>query len=102
MGTKKILVLLLLVCGSFVLKGQQHFTPGSLKMQWQLLKNPGEQDPLFHCAITFTNKSKQSIPLSGWKLYFNLRYHSYNLSSICPAFEIKHVTGELFYLAPTA
>ena len=41
------------------------------------------------------------MPATGWKLYFNLRYHGYNLKSLNNAFEIKHVSGELFCITPT-
>jgi hexosaminidase len=98
---KKLLVLLLLFCCRPSSTGQpiQVYDPDSLQIAWKLLKNPGRKDSGFRCELTITNNSRVPLPKSGWKIYFNLRYHSYHLQSKSSLFEIKHESGELFYIA---
>ncbi|HEY2581220.1 MAG TPA: family 20 glycosylhydrolase [Mucilaginibacter sp.] len=102
--SKKITFLLIILSGLFISTSAagQSFDPSSLPIKWKFIKNPDKNDPLFRCQLTFTTKGKDILPKSGWKIYFNLRYHSYNLKSLNDQFEIKHVSGELFYIKPTA
>lgn len=80
---------------------KKSFEAQSLYLEWQLIKNHYHDSAKFLSSITIENKSDENLPASGWKIYFNLRYHGSNLTSISPAFEIKHVNGELFYIVST-
>jgi hexosaminidase len=99
---KKTVILFLALCSFVIVKGQvsQSYNPSSIQMEWKLVKNISKSDSLFNCSITFTNKGNKSMPSAGWKIYFNLRYHGYKLTSLNNAFEIKHVSGELFCITP--
>jgi hexosaminidase len=100
---KKIVILFSALCSFFIVRGQvsQSYNPSSIQIEWKLVKNISKSDSLFNCSITFTNKGNESVPSAGWKIYFNLRYHGYNLKSLNNAFQIKHVSGELFCITPT-
>ncbi|HEY4322728.1 MAG TPA: family 20 glycosylhydrolase [Mucilaginibacter sp.] len=100
----KISLLLIILSGLFVSTSAagKNFDPSSLQIEWKFIKNPEKNNPLFHCQLIFSTKRKDVLPKSGWKIYFNLRYHSYNLKSLSDQFEIKHVSGELFYIEPTS
>ncbi|WP_198175023.1 family 20 glycosylhydrolase [Spirosoma arboris] len=72
-----------------------------LKIKWELVQNQYQAKPQFLAALVVTNGSQEIMPVSGWKLYFNLRYHSPNLTALSKELTIKNVNGELFYLQPT-
>ena len=100
---KKALILMVLLPCLFISVAQtkQRFHPQSLEMEWKLVKDQTKKDPGFICGIKFTNKDKENLPVSGWKIYFNLRYHGYRLKSLSNEFEIRHISGELFCIMPS-
>jgi hypothetical protein len=81
---------------------EEDFDPYLLNIEWKFITNHYKNNNRFLCSINFLNNSKQSLPSSGWRIYFNLRYHSPSLKSISSQFEIKHVNGELFHIKPTS
>jgi hexosaminidase len=79
---------------------ENSFTAKDIHLEWQLVQNNYQNKPQFLSSITITNKSMYSLPSSGWRLYFNLRYHGFNLNCVTPQFKIEQVNGELFFIAP--
>ena len=99
----------ILVAGFVLLVGKSlnaqvtgNFDSRSLEIEWHLIKNNYENKSGFLSALTFRNNSTQNLLSGGWKMYFNLRYHGYNLSSLNPELKITHVSGELFSIEPAA
>ncbi|HTQ29355.1 MAG TPA: carbohydate-binding domain-containing protein, partial [Puia sp.] len=76
------------------------FQPQQVSLGWELLRNYTDKQPGFTCRLTVTNNGKITLPARGWKIYFNLRYHGYTLSSGNPKLELKHISGELFAITP--
>ena len=82
-------------------RAQQKFTPSSITLRWEFVQNQYQAKPQFLAALQITNKSPENLPATGWKLYFNLRYHTPFLTSLSKELSIKNVNGELFYIQPT-
>jgi len=100
----KIIVVSAILCychTSIFAQKENSFTPKDVHLEWQLVQNNYQSKPQFLSSITITNKSMHGLPSSGWRLYFNLRYHGFHLNSITPHFKIEQVNGELFFIAPT-
>lgn len=93
------LVFLLLYCLPFA---KQDFDVAKLHLEWRLLQNSSNANPEFLAAITFENTGDSVFPAAGWKIYFSLRYHGQDLKALNSPFEITHVNGDLFYIAPSA
>lgn len=101
---KKIWLALLVACAiqvDVIAQTTATFDARSLGVEWQLVQNRYQDKAQFLATLTLINNQQQSVPSSGWKLYFSLRYHGISLTSTTPAFTIHHVNGDLFYLAPT-
>ena len=102
MNVKKTVIILLAIVSFNTLSAQKaRYIPDSLQTGWKLIRNQ-QGDSAFRCLLNFTNNSPDNIPASGWKIYFNLRYHGRELRSLNPAFSITHVSGELFFIQPTS
>ena len=80
---------------------REYFDASLLNTTWELITNVTQTDPRFHARLTISNKGSNTLPSSAWRIYFNLRYHSIQLKSTTPEFEIWHVNGELFSITPT-
>ncbi|HZY80743.1 MAG TPA: family 20 glycosylhydrolase [Cyclobacteriaceae bacterium] len=93
------IILLLLVSAC---RPQSAFDPSKLGIEWELVKNNYDNKGSFLAAVTFVNRSDAEMPASGWKIFFNLRYHRTELASTNAALAIKHANGELFTITPTA
>jgi hexosaminidase len=66
------------------------------------MENEFTTPPQFKATLVLTNGSESNLPPAGWKIYFNLRYHTIELVSESPDFEIVHESGELFTIRPTS
>ena len=47
------------------------FNARELHITWEVVDNNYQGKPEALTAITITNRSKQTLPASGWKFYFN-------------------------------
>lgn len=83
-------------------QAQSAFDPTSIRVRWELIKNESQPQASFQAALSITNTSQTTLPLTGWKLYFSLRYHGSTLSSLSKFFTLTNVNGDLFYIQPTA
>ncbi|SHH78538.1 hexosaminidase [Chryseolinea serpens] len=73
-----------------------------VQVVWELVKNTSADAPRFQARLVVKNTSENVLPGSGWRLYFNLRYHGHDLRSLSPGAEIRQVSGEFFYVAPSS
>ena len=89
-----------ILCQAQALAKKNKFDPGNLRISWKFETNNYNGQPKFLASLTLTNKDQQSIPMSGWKLYFSLRYHGV-LQSLNNDLSIQHVKGDLFYITPS-
>jgi len=77
------------------------FDAHDLSIVWEPVQNNYQNRGLSLNAITITNNGKNTLPASGWKMFFN------DASMLQPATptnnaKIDFVDGDLFSLAPTA
>jgi hexosaminidase len=82
-------------------KELQDFDATRIELEWKFIGNETSGAPRFKAALVLNNRSESNLPPGGWKLYFSLRYHGYDLASESPEFELVHVSGELFFIRPT-
>ena len=90
----KIIVVSAILCYCYIsifAQKENGFTPKDIHLEWQLVQNNYQGKSQFLSSITITNKGMYGLPASGWHLYFNLRYHGFNLSSVTPQFKIEQV-----------
>lgn len=76
------------------------FDASKLGVEWRFGKNNYDGKGNFLATLTFTSDSE--MPATGWQIFFNLRYHGYDLSTNTNGLTISHVNGELFVITPTA
>src|SRR6188768_3211536 len=82
-------------------KEHQKFDASRMELEWRFVGNETSGPPQFRAALVLNNRSDSNLPPGGWKLYFSLRYHGYDLASETPDFELVHASGELFFIRPT-
>ncbi|HEY5750272.1 MAG TPA: family 20 glycosylhydrolase [Chryseolinea sp.] len=92
-------VFFVVVCSVSAQSGQ---VEAPLQMVWELVKNTSPEAPRFQARLIVKNTSEKVLPASGWRLYFNLRYHGHDLKSLSAGADIHQVSGEFFYVAPSA
>ena len=93
----------LIVLLAFAIVGCQNkkaFEASKLGIEWELVKNDYDGKGNFLATLTFNSES--ALPTTGWQIFFNLRYHGYDLGSKTKGLQISHVNGELFAIIPTA
>lgn len=100
-SSRFVFVLLFLALVAIQCQQQKPFDPSSLRLSWQLVANNFDGQGHFLTTLTIQNTSDSPIPASGWKIFFNLRYHSINLESRDSALRIERINGELFAIIPT-
>lgn len=67
--------------------------------QWEVVENHYQQKAQFLSAFTITNNGRQTLPASGWTLYFNF-VRSVSSASVTGDVAIEHINGDLFKLYP--
>ncbi|WP_160143915.1 family 20 glycosylhydrolase [Chryseolinea soli] len=106
MNSKMFLVTVWLACVVWVsgcsVRARSEEGEAPVQVAWELVRNTSAEVPRFQARLVIKNTSEQVLPASGWRLYFNLRYHGYDLKSSSAVAAIRQVSGELFYVVPTA
>ncbi|WP_102505781.1 family 20 glycosylhydrolase [Salinivibrio kushneri] len=70
-----------------------------LDVQYQVLDNKQDDWRSFTGNVAFTNQSTQTLPKTGWTIYFS---HIRMINSIdTDQLKVSHVNGDLFKLEPT-
>ncbi|HEY4197085.1 MAG TPA: family 20 glycosylhydrolase [Mucilaginibacter sp.] len=72
-----------------------------LQIRWEVVQNDYQNKQQSLNAITITNTGKNTLPASGWKLYFN---SAHDFEPVTPSGNAKldHINGDLFSFTPTA
>jgi hexosaminidase len=98
-----LLYVLLSVVGLsiFAKNNSETFDAKELSIVWEPVKNDFPKACQSLNAITITNNSKQALPASGWKLYFNSARLIEPQTPTGNA-QIEFLNGDLFRLTPTA
>jgi len=99
----RILVILLAITGVTVsaqTKNAPTFNAHDLSITWEALQNNYQNKDQSLNALTITNNGKNTLPASGWKMYFN------DAGMLLPATvtdnaKIAFINGDLFSLTPT-
>ena len=76
------------------------FNAHDLQIRWEVVQNDYRNKAQSLNAIIITNTGKNTLPASGWKLYFN---SSRDFSPITPTGNVivDHINGDLFSFTPT-
>lgn len=98
---KKIFLLLTAMLLSVILFAQTNkpFPPADLKIAWEVIENNYQGKRQNFTKLTFTNVGKQTLPASGWKIYFNFG-RIINPDIVTGDVSIKRINGELYELSP--
>lgn len=75
------------------------FNARDLQIKWEVVQDDYKNKAQSLNAITITNTGKNTLPASGWKLYFN---SSRNFLPDSPTGNVKvdHINGDLFTFTP--
>ena len=99
--TRIILAILLvsLHTGIFAQSKKASFNPSSLALTWGVIENNHNNETASLTELVLTNKGRQALPKSGWKIYFNF-VRDIREEGVTGNVEIRQVNGDLFYIAP--
>lgn len=96
---KKTCILTLFMCCNLAVAVAQSvptFNVSNLHITREVLNSVGDKTL---SVLTITNKGKETLPATGWTLYFNSRPLDVEDADAVYA-KIKHVNGDLFQLSP--
>jgi hexosaminidase len=85
----------------FTTANAQTFNAHDLSIAWQAVENNYQNKDQSLNALIITNTGKQTMPASGWKLYFNSA-RDINPVAVTGNAAINQVNGDLFTITPTA
>ena len=77
------------------------FDPSALSITWGVIENNHNGETASLTELTLTNKGKQALPATGWKIYFNF-VRDIREEGVTGNVEIRQVNGDFFYIAPKA
>jgi hexosaminidase len=75
------------------------FNAHDLQIRWEVVQNDYQNKQQSLNAITITNTGKNTLPASGWKLYFNSPHDFVPVTPTGNA-RIDHINGDLFSFTP--
>ena len=98
-----LILVLILICTNINVSAADTppFNAHDLQVRWEVVQNDYQNKAQSLNAITITNTGKNTLPASGWKLYFN---SSRDFDSAIPTGNVKldHINGDLFCFTPLA
>ena len=71
----------------------------TLSLTWGVVENNHNREMASLNELTLTNKGKQTLPATGWKIYFNF-VRDIREEGVTGNVEIRQVNGDFFYIAP--
>ena len=86
-------------CTGFA-QSNKGFNPKNLAISFVALTNNYKDTRQALATLSVINNSKQSLPASGWNIYFNSK-NSILVQEPSVFFTIKQLNGNLFQLSPT-
>ncbi len=77
------------------------FNAHDLQIRWEVVQDNYQNKEQSLNAITITNTGKNTLPASGWKIYFN---SPHDFSPVTPTgnARVDHINGDLFSFTPLA
>nr|WP_199075171.1 family 20 glycosylhydrolase [Pedobacter sp. ASV19] len=78
---------------------EKQLNPADVQLKWELLSNTYKKTGLALSSLTLINEGKQSLPASGWSIYFNSG-RLVVADTDTAAVQIQQVNGDLFRLIP--
>lgn len=97
-GLGGVFFFLLFVSSAFAQR-QSDFNPQNLEIKWEIIQNNYQGKSQSLSALTIINHDQNSLPQSGWKLYFNF-VRVIVPASVSGAVKIVFLNGDLFALSP--
>lgn len=99
---RRFIILFLAAAFCFTAKAQNQppFNARDISISWEAVQNNYNKGESLN-ALNITNNGKQSLPATGWKLYFNSA-RDINSATVSGNAVIKQLNGDLFCLTPTA
>ena len=79
----------------------QTFNVHELNISWQAIENNYQNKDQSLNALVITNNGNQTLPASGWKLYFNSA-RDINTATVTGNATINQLNGDLFTITPTS
>lgn len=74
------------------------FNPQKLSLTWEVLENDYQGKNQIKVLFKIQNTDKQSLPVKGWRIYFN---SGRKISQVSQEIQFHHINGDLNYLEPT-
>ncbi len=96
-GLGGVFVLLCFVSSAFAQTAT--FNPQNLEIKWEIIRNNYQGKSQSLSALTIINHDQNSLPESGWKLYFNF-VRVINSASVSGPVKIDFLNGDFFALSP--
>jgi len=100
----KHLLITVLLLNTFLMSFAQtpkQLNPADVQLKWELLGNKYKNTGLALSRLTLINEGKESLPASGWSIYFNSGRLTV-ADTDTAALQIQQVNGDLFRLVPKA
>ncbi|MGI4750101.1 MAG: family 20 glycosylhydrolase [Janthinobacterium lividum] len=96
---KKLLFLLfpVLVSTAFSQPKSAEFNPQNLEIKWEIIRNNDQGKAQTLSALTIINHDQNSLPASGWKLFFNFERM---IRSVSGPVNSSYFNGDLFCFSP--
>lgn len=96
---KKLLFLIfpLIVLQGFSQQKPAEFKPQNLEIKWEIIRNNDQGKAQTLSALTIINHDQNSLPASGWKLFFNFERMIHSVSGPVKS---SYFNGDLFCLSP--
>jgi hexosaminidase len=100
---RRFLTLLLFVAVSIktvaVMADVPNFDVKNLHLSWEVVDNNYQNKQQALTALTITNKGKQTLPATGWKIYFNSS-RNFTADAVSGNAKVLQVNGDLYSISP--
>jgi hexosaminidase len=100
---RRFLTLLLFVAVSIktvaVMADVPNFDVKNLHLTWEVVDNNYQNKQQALTALIITNKGKQTLPATGWKIYFNSS-RNFTADAVSGNAKVLQVNGDLYSISP--
>jgi hexosaminidase len=100
---RRFLTLLLFVAVNIktvaVMADVPNFDVKNLHLTWEVVDNNYQNKQQALTALTITNKGKQTLPATGWKIYFNSS-RNFTVDAVSGNAKVLQVNGDLYSISP--
>ncbi len=96
------IVLSLFACKTNRIKDLNRPTEAELAVRWELVTNNIGGENRYSTRFTIINQSQDTLPASGWTIYFNQLSGTVIPESLSPGIIIERISGEFYRLQPSS